>query len=59
MAKTANELLEELRYNVIFKLTSGSIPLTINGEKVEVTPELYGESGDYWCELCIKERSKE
>ena len=54
MAKDANQLLIELQRNVIFRLTAGEIPITINGEKVEITPELQGENGDYWCELNIK-----
>jgi hypothetical protein len=58
MAKTVNELLIELQ-RVSYSLTSGDIPLTINGEKVEVVPELKGEDGDYWCELDIKEGGKD
>ncbi len=57
MAKTANELLEELQ-KISFRLTSGDIPLTIDGKKVMVHPELRGfcgENGNYWCELNIKE----
>lgn len=58
MAKDANQLLIELQRNVIFRLTTGEIPITINGEKVEITPELQGENGDYWCELNIKKYRK-
>lgn len=55
MAKTANELVLELESEVCRRLTSGSIPLTIDGKKVDVIPELQGENGNYWCGLDIKE----
>ena len=55
MAKNVNDLINELQRDVASRLTSGDIPLKVNGNIVEVTPELWGEDGDYWCRLLIKE----
>ena len=59
MAQTVNELIKQLTKGVAYKLTSGSIPIKIDGKIVEVTPELCGENGDYWCELYIKKGGKD
>lgn len=52
MATTVNELISELQ-DISSKLTSGEIPIKFRKKKVEVNPLLYGENGDYWCNLCI------
>ena len=58
MAKTVNQLISELQC-VSSQLTSGGIPLKIDGKTIEITAELGGENGDYWGELCIKEGGKD
>lgn len=53
-----NEFVEKLT-NVSRLLTSGSIPVTINGKRVKILePTLEGENGDYWCNIQIEEEPK-
>ncbi len=55
-AMTANELFGRLR-KVIWMLTSGDIPVTINGKSVEITDvTLEGSNGNYWCDIKTKEQ---
>jgi hypothetical protein len=38
-------------------LTSGDIPVTINGKSVEITDvTLEGSNGNYWCDIKTKEQ---
>lgn len=48
---TANELFGRLR-KVIWMLTSGDIPVTMNGKPIEITDvTLEGENGNYSCDI--------
>lgn len=53
---TVNGLFARLR-NVILMLTSGDIPVTVNGRPVEITSvSLEGSDGEYRCDIKISEK---
>ncbi len=48
---TANKLILSLR-DVVYMLTSGDIPVTMNGKPIEITDvTLEGENGNYSCDI--------
>ena len=55
---TLNDLLKKGR-EVSCMLTSGDIPLTINGEPIEIVDiTLEGENGNYWADMKVIARKK-
>ena len=56
---TLNELLNKGK-EISWMLTSGDIPLTMNGEPIEIVDiTLEGENGNYWADLKVIERKEE
>ena len=55
---TLNELLKKGK-EISWMLTSGDIPLTMNGEPIDVDITLEGENGNYWADLKVIERKEE
>lgn len=50
---TLNELLKKGR-QVSWMLTSGDIPLTMNGQPIEIYDiTLEGENGNYWADIKV------
>ena len=55
---TLNELLEKGK-KVSWLLTSGDIPLTMNGEPIEIVDiTLEGSNGNYWADMKVVERKE-
>lgn len=56
---TANELLLKIHRNVVSRLTTGDITVTINGKNVDIKDVvLEGENGDYTCNIIYEEVKK-
>ena len=55
---TLNELLNK-GLSISRRLTSGDIPLTMNGEPIDVDITLEGENGNYWADLKVVARKEE
>ena len=51
---TLNGLIEKLTF-ISRQLTSGDIPLKVDGKEVDINATLEGEQGNYWCNINIKE----
>ena len=55
---TLNELLNK-GISISRRLTSGDIPLTMNGEPIEIVDiTLEGENGNYWADLKVVARKE-
>ena len=53
---TLNELLKKGQ-KISWMLTSGDIPLTMNGEPIEIYDiTLEGENGNYWADMKVVAR---
>ena len=56
---TLNELLKKGQ-KISWMLTSGDIPLTLNGEPIEIYDiTLEGENGNYWADIKAISKPKE
>lgn len=50
---TLNDLIRKCR-SVSYKLTSGDIPITMNGQPIEITDvTLEGDNGNYWADIKV------
>lgn len=55
---TLNDLLKRGR-EVSWMLTSGDIPLTMNGEPIEIVDiTLEGDNGNYWADMKVIARKE-
>ena len=56
---TLNELIKKGQ-RISWMLTSGDIPLTMNGEPIEITDiTLEGENGNYWADMKVERKEEE
>ena len=56
---TLNELLKKCR-QISWMLTSGDIPLTMNGESIEIVDiTLEGHNGNYWADMKVIAKENE
>ena len=56
---TLNELMNK-GLSISRRLTSGSIPVTVNGKPIEIVDiTLEGENGNYWADMKVVERKEE
>ena len=56
---TLNDLIKKGQ-RISWMLTSGDIPLTMNGEPIEITDiTLEGSNGNYWADMKVERKDEE
>ena len=59
MSMTLNDLIKKGQ-RISWMLTSGDIPLTMNGEPIEITDiTLEGSNGNYWADMKVERKEEE